>query len=425
MKKFFILTALAATAMLGFTACEDDKDPVWQKPAEGTFKLNTPVFANEEYVLTPEGSMILTTTQPDYGFTASVNYSVEMKLENGEKVYEIKPDEPTSAMIRLNDAVVAAGICDLLGVESEEELEAKGTMAVSMRAIAEIANHPETRMESNWVTFNAVKPYFAVPTPGFIYLIGSPGGWTSPEAQNEANLANWRLFEPANAIGKQVYTGVFNFDAGDVYFRFYTALAGWDANSYGPNEDAGTDKQEDNGAYNVFFDWDGEGEFTCNMENCKNNFVFKGWKGGEVTVTADLSGKTPKVTLVAGTQTPVIADYVYMVGNNGGWATPEGSAYDDWRLADTEGNGIYTGKFNMAGFTADGGTLYCRFYQELTGWGTAQWSADAGGGNVDVVLGSPMPTFAGEGCFVVAGAADKMLTVTLDTKGNTVTFNLE
>lgn len=425
MKKFFILTALAATAMMGFTACEDDKDPVLQKPAEGSFVLNEPVFANEQYVLTPGGSMVLTTSQPDYGFTASVTYSVELRLTDGGEIKTIKPETPTDAMIRLSDESVSAALCELLAVEDEGQLAELCPLPVEMRAVAQIESYENTRIESNWVTFKSVTPYFAVPTPGFIYLAGSPGGWTAPEAQNEASFAEWRLFEPTNAIGSQIYTGVFNIPAGDVYFRFYTALEGWDKNSWGPNEDSGVEKAEDNGAYNVIYDWDFEGEFSQPMEECKNNFVFKGWTGGEMTLTVDFSGKAPILTVQAGSHQTTITKYVYMVGNNGGWAEPSGSAYDDWRLADSNESGVYTGTFDMAGFSADGGTLYCRFYQELTGWGAAQWSSDPNGGNVDVVLGQPMPTFQGEGCFVVADVTDKTVSVSLDTNANTVTFNVE
>lgn len=425
MKKFFILTALAATAMMGFTACEDDKDPVLQIPAEGSFVLNSPVFADEEYVLTPEGAMILTTSQPDYGFTASVAYKVEVRLEDGGEIKTITPDVPTTAMIRLNDAAVSTAICEILGVESQLELDAYGSMPVYMRAVAQIENYLETRIESNWVSFKNVKPYFSLPEPGYIYLIGSPGGWTAPDASNEASLAAWRLLEPKSAIGSQVFTGVFDISAGELAFRIYTDLKGWDGDSWGPNTDAGVDKEDDNGAYKVIFDWDFEGDFSLELEQCKNNFVFKGWEGGQMTITADFSGKTPLINIQPGAHETTVTKYVYMVGNNGGWAEPSGSNYDDWRLEDSTESGIYTGTFDMTGFTADGGTLYCRFYQALNGWGAAQWSSDAAGGNVDVMLGQAMPTFVGEGCFVVPDVTDKTVKVSLDSNANTVTFNVE
>ncbi len=58
------------------------------------------------------------------------------------------------------------------------------------------------------------------------------------------------------------------------------------------------------------------------------------------------------------------------------------------------------------------------------GWAPAEWSADADGGNVEVSAGISYPTFPGEGCFQMAGAAGHSLTVTLDTNNEAVTFTL-
>ena len=72
--------------------------------------------------------------------------------------------------------------------------------------------------------------------------------------------------------------------------------------------------------------------------------------------------------------------------------------------------------------SADNPDLFCRFYQALSGWGAAQW-ASITGDNYPVTPGVAAETTVGEGCFQLEGALGATISVSLDTKANTVTFD--
>lgn len=75
-----------------------------------------------------------------------------------------------------------------------------------------------------------------------IYLIGTPNGWTAPEAPNADALADWRLYDTSGA-GIYVTKEPLTFPAGENYFRFYNELSGWGSDgalpSMGPVPDDG------------------------------------------------------------------------------------------------------------------------------------------------------------------------------------------
>lgn len=414
---------LAAVA-LGFSSCSEDRDPVYHAPTE--FVLNQPAMQDQLIELTEGNTLELVTSQPDYGYSAVANYSAQMSLtEDFADFRELSSTDGTQARMYVKQEDVAQYLCELHGVDSEESFAAmypNGMQPekVYFRAVCELDGVEGSQILSNVVSYNQLKGYFAVAVPGYIYLVGAPEGWAGPTEANAAHYADWRLFEPDNAIGSKVYSGVFDIPAGSAMFRFYTALTGWDADSWGSQVD-------DNPIEYASFTGAESGDtFTNAVVAGKGAFSFPNWVGGKMTIVVDMSdSKNVSMTITAGEADVVVSTYVYMVGNNGGWAEPVEGTYADWKLADSTGSGVYTGTFDMTGFTADNGVLYCRFYQELTGWGAAQWSADASGGNVECSFGTTYPTYAGEGCFQVAGVADKQLTVTLDTNNNTVVFTAE
>lgn len=417
MKKLPILFA-GLVAMFGFTGCSDDHDEtVYHAPT--SFEMNEPALADSYIELTEGGTFTLTAkAQPDYGYSAITQYSALVSLtEDFVETKELTPTQPTQTQMTFKSADLALAICELAGIDSTEAWAELGTdtpvTKVYFKGVAELSGVEGSRIvSSNYVTLNKVQYYFAVPTPGFIYLVGAPEGWSGPTESNAAHYADWRLFEADNAIGSKIYTGVFDIDAGQAMFRFYTALTGWDDDSYGAQVD-------DNPVDFAFAD----GMFTNELIKGKGSFNFPDWAGGKMTITVDMNAMT--VTMLEGEHQVITPNYVYMVGNAGGWVEPVEGTYEDWKLADTDLDGVYEGTFDLTDFTADGGTLYCRFYEQLTGWGAAQWSSDASGSNVDVTLGVSMPTYVGEGCFVVADAAGKTLLVKLDTNANLVTFSFE
>lgn len=280
-------------------------------------------------------------------------------------------------------------------------------------------------MKSNWIELKNVKGYFAVPEPGYIWLVGTPSEWKMEETET---LKNWRLYESDKAIGSKIYSGVFDIPAAAL-FRFYTELDGnWDTASIGPCNNHGGNTVESDGALNVECEFT-DGVFTDGIKATKDNFNFVNWPGGEMTIVVDMSNEDSSkwtVTMTAGAQEVVPTAEVYMIGNQTNWATPSVENYADWKLVDEGITGVYTSTFDFADFAdgfPDGNTeLFCRFYKNPAGWGAAEWSS--GDDNVNVTPGVAVPTVAGEGCFVLADAAGKKVTVTLDTNNNEVTFTI-
>lgn len=413
--------------MLGFTSCEEDKEPIYQAPT--TFELNTPAFENQYIDLaTNEGDgtfEIVAKAQPDYGYSAITQYSALVSLtpEFTETV-ELASTSATQTKMVFKNSDLALAICQLKGIATEEDWAVKAdanAIPVYFKGVAQLNGVESSRIvSSNYVALNQVKYYFAVPTPGYIYLIGQCSGWNEPKEANKSVLADWRLFEADDAIGSKVYSGVFNINAGEAMFRFYTELTGWDGGaSVGLQE-------EDSGVVVPESDWS-NGSWAGALVKGKGSISLDWWTGGEITIVVDLSSEDNyKVQLMAGSQSVVTPRYIYMVGNNAGWAEPNAdnqATYDAWRLVDNSESGVYTATFAMADIADD--LLYCRFYQELAGWGAAQWSAAADGSNVEVTSGVAAPTVAGEGCFMLAGVNGHNVTISLDTNANQVTFTIE
>lgn len=419
--KLSILLSVLAVAF-GFTACSDDDTPRYHEPDENTtIILNTPPFAQQLYYLQPDGTMEFTVReQPDYGFNASVYYGLEMSLDKQE-VYALTPSVLTSSKMEIKQDAFATGLCSLNGVETEEDwntnLAAQGVQKVYVRATAQLPGVESSLVKSDWVELAQVQGYFAIPQPGFIYLIGSPAGWIEPAASKADALADWRLFE--TTIGSEIYSGVFDMPASPM-FRFYTELNGWDDAkvSFGLKE-----ANDDNTDIELT-----DGQWQGTLVTGKGNINIPDYAGGKMTIVVNMKDKS--IQIMAGAQTVIEPKYIYMVGNNAGWAEPSeanAAKYNNWALVDKTDSGIYTATFDIAEGSLDNGNdLYCRFYQVLAGWGAAQWAGnEKDGDNFAITLGTEARTVVGEGCFQVLGVGGHKLTVTLNTVNNTVLFATE
>ncbi len=276
----------AAALMVGFAACNDDDSPTYQTPTE-PMVLNTPPFASQLYILNPEGMMDFSVErQPDYGFLASVNYGLEVSLDK-DKVRQISPEKLTSQNIEVKESAVATAMCVLNGIENSEDWEAKPeaheAQTLYVRATAQLPGVESSLVVSDWVTLDKVQPYFAVPEPGFIYILGTCNGWPTPDATSAGALADWRLFESQTAIGSTVYTGVFDMPAAPV-FRFYTALEGWDVNSFGS-------QAEDNPIDYTLTDGQWQGKLVAG----KGSLSFPDYPGGTMTIMVNLNDNSIQV----------------------------------------------------------------------------------------------------------------------------------
>lgn len=110
MKKLSIILAFAALAA-GFTSCEEDRDPVYQAPTE--FKLNVPQMQDQYIELTDAKSSVLefTCSQPDYGYSAVTQYSMQMAIDEAfTTTYDLESVSATSAQIQVKQSDVALGL---------------------------------------------------------------------------------------------------------------------------------------------------------------------------------------------------------------------------------------------------------------------------------------------------------------------------
>ncbi len=409
-----------AAVALGFSSCSEDRDPVYKAPT--TFVLNTPAMQNQYIALTEGQTLELTCSQPDYGYSAVTQYAAQMSLTaDFAEVYDLENIAPTKSQISIRQEAIATGICELAGVTSQETYDEKWggnpePMEVFFRATAQLNGVEGSAIVSNVVSYKAIKPYFAIPVAGFIYLIGDCGGWTGPDAGNADALAGWRLFEPDNAIGSKVYSGVFNIPAGKAMFRFYTELTGWDGGASLGYQEA------DNATDFEMVD----GSFSSALVKGKGSFNFPNWEGGEMTITVDMSDASNMfVTIQEGAHSVTVSKYIYLVGSISGWMGPEednADAYKDWRLADNSDSGVYTGSFPV-----EAGEATFRFYTELTGW---DGGASIGSQAEDAPIACSMTNGAYAGTYVSGKGswqfnfdAAGTLDISVDTNTKNVTFN--
>ncbi len=423
MKKLSIFLALAALAA-GFTSCEQDRDPVYQAPTE--FKLNVPQMQDQYIELSDARSSVLefTCSQPDYGYSAVTQYSMQMALDEAfTSSVDLATVTATSAKLQVKQSDVALGLLNLQGIEDADAYNAAygagQTAKIYFRAVAQLTGVESSLITSNVVSYNALRPYFAVPVPGVIYLVGAPEGWAGPTEGNAAHYAEWTLSEPADGIGSKVYTGVFDIPAGSAMFRFYTQLTGWDDDSYGSQVD-------DNPVDYEFVD----GSFAGTAVKGKGSFNFPNWPGGKMTIVVNMSDMNNiLVDMYEGEHTVTVTKYIYLVGSISGWKAPgisEEANYKDYRLADTDGSGVYTGTF-----TAPAGHLNFRFALELTedDWDNpTQIGPQANDGDVASSFSGGVFNggyVSGKGNWAFDLTEESTIQMTVDTNTKTVSFALK
>ena len=292
-----VLMALVATL---FTACDSDRD---DNPTLGpnhnasTFVVNEPALADQYIQLSPENTVNLTWTQPDYGVNTVVNYKVQVGLkENGSVKWADGYLDTgfTSCNVNVSGEEIAKAICKIDGFATEDDYVDKGFREVAMRVAASIKTTSSNVVEgteilSNIVTFKHMAAYCNVPTKGVLYVIGSCCGWPEPSGSNKQTLIDGGWFVEETEIGSGLYHGVIEMPAGDLTFRFYSKLTGWGSDD-DPEGSIGQQAKDEAKEYTL--------PHSGPCMPGKGSWSFPGFAGGKLDITVDLKNNNVKFVLL-------------------------------------------------------------------------------------------------------------------------------
>ncbi len=111
----------------------------------------------------------------------------------------------------------------------------------------------------------------------YLYLIGTPSGWSAPTLDSEETLKKWRLVNSEE--NEYLYKGDFEIDnSQQLIFMFYGELTGWDGGSYGCEViDAPYE-----------YEVDENGIYRGTIVKGKGKWAFSQWPSSKLYVEVDL-----------------------------------------------------------------------------------------------------------------------------------------
>lgn len=180
--KSALLVVMSLTLM---TACSDDNDsnPSIQTPTE--FKLNTPALENTPIDLANSSKIILTCSQPNYGYTASVQYTVQVATdENMTDAVELS-ETSNSAKVEIDAASLASTLTNIYvqkgKTEADFPMDVKAYFRLKANIVTSNGNVVEgTEILSNVVSLNNIHLLFSLPPvnlPSNVYVVGNFCDW--------------------------------------------------------------------------------------------------------------------------------------------------------------------------------------------------------------------------------------------------------
>lgn len=180
--KSALLVVMSLTLM---TACSDDNDsnPSIQTPTE--FKLNTPALVNTPIDLANSSKIMLTCSQPNYGYTASVQYTVQVATdENMTDAVELS-ETSNSAKVEIDANLLASTLTNIYvekgKTEADFPMDVKAYFRLKANIVTSNGNVVEgTEILSNVVSLNKIHLLFSLPAvnlPKNVYVTGSFCDW--------------------------------------------------------------------------------------------------------------------------------------------------------------------------------------------------------------------------------------------------------
>lgn len=185
MKKILKSAGLLALCLCALTACEDDRDsnPTVSAPKE--IHLNTPALANTNIDLTYSEGIELTCSQPDYGFPAYTQYTVQVSL-NSDMSDLVEMESPaTSNTITVDPTLLAAQLTTMELGAGKTEADFPMDIPVYLRVRTNMLTAANvvvdgTEALSNTICLSNVHLNYSlapVNTPSAIYAVGNFCSW--------------------------------------------------------------------------------------------------------------------------------------------------------------------------------------------------------------------------------------------------------
>ena len=312
MKNIKILAAFLMV-FIGITACEEEMEKTMIKDEVTANALDE--MSSSDYVLTFESRTEMfeefVWTAPDFGFEASITYTLQMDTTGGGFA---KPFSfPTTQTLTTSPTVNAVNAA-LLGMGAAPDV----AVGVQFRVMSTVS--PNVAPVYTNVVSADVTPYLATFPP--IYVIGDAQGWDLGNALE------------VTSTGPGTYEAVGLFQA-DGKFRFF-ATPSWDAEQWGWS----------------FFEGGTVASELASGEDGDSNFLFVGTTG-VYKISVNLNAKT--ITLEEG-ELPTL----FVIGDAQGWNLQEALELTFLGGGRFEGTGL---------FQEDG---YFRFFEKAD-WAATQY----------------------------------------------------
>lgn len=184
--KDILKSALLLVLGLGMLAsCDDDNDanPTLVKPTE--FRLNTPALANTNIDLANSTALQLTCSQPNYGFPASTQYTVQVSLSSDMSDAVELDETSTSAKINVDPSLLASTLTTMELNAGKTEADFPMDIPVYIRLRANMMTAQSTTVDGTEILSNTIclsnvhLEYSLAPvtTPDNVYVVGSFCGW--------------------------------------------------------------------------------------------------------------------------------------------------------------------------------------------------------------------------------------------------------
>ena len=177
---------LMALGLVVFASCSDDRDDNPTIVSPTTFHVNTPALADQYLDLAKSDIIELTCSQPDYGFPANTQYTVQVSLDENMANYKEVEQTFKGAKLEVNAALLASTLTTCAVEQGKTEADFPMDIPVYLRVRAVMTTVNGTPIEGteivsqNIVKLSRVHLLFSLPPvniPSNLYLVGDFCGW--------------------------------------------------------------------------------------------------------------------------------------------------------------------------------------------------------------------------------------------------------